>query len=152
MASSGGTVMENFIAHTLADVDLQNDATLNDDGSLIYPVAANEMIHWLLYGFYTAGAGGIQAAMSGPAAFTKLNYSVNLDITGATKVTSAVAAAWDVTAAQAAASAGCVRIAGHLHNGVNAGNVVFRWAQNVANGANTTIHEGSALLVWRISM
>lgn len=151
MARTGGLLKEIYVVDCSADVDLANDGTLNDDGYLKYDLQAGDDVHWELYAFYNAGAGGIQAGMSGPAGFTKLYYSVNLDISGATKVTSALAGAWDVVAAQAAASTGLIRIIGHLHNGVNAGDLVFRWAQNVSNAANTTIYEGSSLILYRYS-
>lgn len=148
MAGTGYT-KELFIKDKPADVDLINDAVLNDDVDLVYPIAADEDIHFEIWAFYTAGAGGIQVAMSGPAGFTHLHYSANLDISGATKVTSAVATAWDVTVVKAAGSSGMVRIIGHVHNGINAGSLVFRWAQNASNPADTTVHQGSTIKVIR---
>lgn len=144
-----GALYEFYIVDKSVSITLQNDNTLNDDTHLTYPLAANEDIDWELTAFYNAGAGGIQCAMSGPAGYTALHYSANLDISGATKVTSAIATAWDVTVAQAAASSGLVRIHGHLHNGANAGTLVFRWAQNTSNVAATIIEEGSSLKVIR---
>ena len=143
-----GNVFEHYIVDTSADVDLANDNTLNDDAYLIYPVAASEDVHFDLYAFYIAIAGGIKAAMSGPAGFTSLNYSVNIESAGAVKVTSNVAQAWDVTAVDGAGQ-GLIKIHGHLHNGVNAGNLVFRWCQNVSHANLTTIYEGSSMRIIR---
>lgn len=149
MAGTGGNLKELYIICKTTQIDLNNDNVLNDDSDLFYSVFANELIHFQVEAYYVAGAGGIQAAMSGPAAYTALNYSASLDIAGATKVTSNVATAWDVTVTQAAGSQGLVRISGYLHNGANAANLVFRWAQNTSNGANTSVYQGSRLKVFR---
>lgn len=149
MADDGSTVLAQTIIFTASDVDLINDNTLNDDASLTYVMAADEHIFFEIYAHYIAGAGGIQAAINGPAGFIHLHYSANLDISGATKVSSNVADAYDAVVAQAAASQGQVRIQGAVHNGATPGNLVFRWAQNASNGANTTIHEDSVMRITR---
>ena len=146
----GGCIREICIIDKSADENLVNDAVLNNDSEISYPLVANDDIHWELYAFFNAGVGGIQCAMSGPAAPTALHYSVNLDIAGANKVTSNVAVAWDTVALNAAASSGAIRIVGLVHNAANVGNLVFRWAQNAANPANTTIYQGSYLRIWRV--
>ncbi len=148
MAGREGNMLEHYIVDTSADVNLANDNTLNNDGSLLYPMFAQDDIDFRITAYYLAGAGGIQAAMSGPAGFTALNYNVNIASAGAAKVTSNVAQAWDVTAADGAGQ-GLITIFGHVNNGVNAGDLVFRWAQNVSNAANTTIYRGSSLVIIR---
>lgn len=149
MAGLGNTILETYLLETLLDIDLINDNTLNDDAYLKYPMAVNEHIFFEIYAHYIAGAGGIQAAISGPAGFTHLHYSANLDVSGATKVTSNLATAYDTVVLLAAASQGQVRIVGSVTNGATPGDLVFRWCQNTSNGANTTIHTDSVMRVTR---
>lgn len=144
-------IYETEIVDKVNDENTANDATLNDDSDLKFAMKANEVYSFEVYAHYIAGAGGIQCAMSGPAGFTKLHYSANLDVAGATKVSSNLATAWDVTVLLAGASQGMVRIIGNVHNGATPGNLVFRWAQNASNPANTTIHEDSWIRVNRLA-
>lgn len=149
MPGTGSTVLENIIFETSVDITLQNDNVLNDDSSLHYTMAAEEQILFEIYAHYLAGAGGIQCAMNGPAGFAHLHYSANLDVSGATKVTSNTAEAYDVTVSDGAGQ-GMVRLIGSVHNGATPGNLVFRWAQNVSNPANTVIHQDSWMRITRI--
>lgn len=150
MPGTGSSIREMIIVEKTADVDLINDNVLNDDAELKVSIAANEEMFFEVYAHYVAGAGGIKAAMSGPAGYEHLHYSANLDVSGATKVTSNLASAWDDIVNLASGSEGMVRITGMVHNGGNAGILVFRWAQNTSNGANTTIHQDSIIRVSRI--
>lgn len=149
MSARQGNVLEYFLKDKSADTDLASDNTLNDDADLVYPMLANDDIHFEVWAFFTCDAGGIQVAMSGPAGFSHLHYSANLDISGSVKVTSNIGTAWDVTAVRTTSAQGMVRIVGHVHNGATPGDLVFRWAQNTSNVASTTIHQGSTIKVVR---
>jgi hypothetical protein len=149
MAGTGSTIREMIMFETEIDVDLASDNTLNDDAYLSCPMAANEELAFEVYAHYLAGAGGIQCAMNGPAGFTHLHYSANLDVSGAVKVSSNIAEAYQVTVTDGAGQ-GMTRIIGMVHNGATPGNLVFQWAQNVSNPANTTIHQDSWMRITRI--
>jgi len=148
--STGGNIYEIDIVEKSVDVDLASDNTLNDDADLKIAIKANEEFIFEIYAHYIAGAGGIRAAMSGPAGYIHLHYSANLDVAGATKVSSNLATAWDVVVTDGAGE-GQVRIIGSVSNGATPGDLVFRWAQNTSNIANTTIHQDSWARFTRIS-
>lgn len=149
MPGTGSTISEIIIFKTSFDITLQNDNVLHDDSSLHYPMAADEQIIFEVYAHYLAGVGGIQCAMNGPAGFAHLHYSANLDVSGATKVSSNIAEAYDIIVSDGAGQ-GMTRIIGMVHNGATSGNLVFRWAQNVSNPANTIIHQDSWMRITRI--
>lgn len=125
-----------------------NDATLNDDPHLQIPIAVNEILVFELCAFWTAGAGGIQVAFNGPAAPTNLRYVIALE--GAGSMTTQSVAAWDTVVAIAGADNGFVSGWLSVENGVNAGNVIVRWAQQAANAANTTLQRGSWFRSYRL--
>jgi len=49
----------------------------------------------------------------------------------------------DVICLSASANGGIVRMDGIIHNGANAGNFNFRWAQNTSTALNTSVLSGS---------
>ncbi len=144
-----GNIKEHFIVARVADDTIANSVALADDDTLLYPIFASEKVFFQVYILYTALAGGIRVAMSGPAGSTDLHYLVCLDVTGTTVSNSALGTAWDTYAALAGASTGLIRITGHLENGATPGNLVFRFAQSTSNANVTTIHRGGTLLVSR---
>jgi len=150
MPSTGSYEREILSIRKPIDESVANDNTLNDDGALLLPVAAGEIVHFQVNAYWLAGAGGIRVAFNGPAAFTNLRYCISLYGAGGANVVAGAVAAWDSIAAGGANDNGTILGCGCLENGANAGNVIFRWAQNNINVANTTVYRGSHLRMIRV--
>jgi len=150
MGSHGGYVSEILLVNKTADQNLINDASLNDDPDLTIPIAAGENMFVEFFVHYQALAGGIRASVNGPAAATHLHYTVKI-ATGVGLDTSNVETVFDQPTVKAGATQGFITITLGVHNGVNAGNIVFRWAQNGADANNTTVHEDSYVRAMRLS-
>lgn len=150
MGSHGGYVQENMLIRKPADENTANDAVLNDDDTLILPIAANEILIVHVHAFWIAGAGGIQAGFNGPAGTTNIRYCISLYAQGGGSSVAGAVAAWDSVCSGGVNDNGTIMGCLCVENGANAGNIIFRWAQNGANANNTTIYRGSSMVAQRV--
>jgi hypothetical protein len=121
-------------------------ATLADDDTLKFAVAANTKYRFKVVVFFDTGAtGDFKYALSCPASPSLVRVQRDHILPGAT--TRVVAVDQACTASTAAAGTGTnggfVSMEGVFHNGANAGTVAFQWAQNTSDGTNTTVLAGS---------
>ena len=154
LTSSGASSAPSFAAVAsgmslkvkTADVSISSDATLNDDASLLFAVAANEK--WQFEGlivFASGSAPDFQFAFTGPAgsvgAYTAHIYADAGTALLAAEVADALGSAIPVLVASSANH--MIRFWGAIANGGNAGNLTFQWAQNSSVASSTTVHAGS---------
>lgn len=139
-----------------ADQTKNTDAVLADDAALLFPVLANTKYAFRMRVFFdTTAAADFKYAIAGPAAPTLARIVHKaIDPTALTTLgtTSAVAAVGSTAlAAGAGTTGGYIEIEGIWHNGANAGNVSFQWAQNTSNGSDTIVRAGSYVEVKQLS-
>ena len=139
----GGTVNQKTVIKT-ANETVTNNATLQDDDQLFFPIAANEK--WAFRFVLQANAPAtpdIKFAVTAPG--------------GATCTVGVL----DAEGAVAVGNLGCgvssglivgnttndvYEVVGTVVNGATPGNVTLQWAQNTANGAGSVVYAGSYLL------
>jgi len=116
------------------------------DPDLIVALLANTKYIIRGQGFVTEGGGGFVGHFSGPASPTNLqimHYGIDA---GATSFSSSIVKQDIVYGVDLIASGNCVfRFEAIVHNGVNAGNFTFDWAQLGTNAAATILYAGSYL-------
>jgi len=126
------------------DETIVSSTTLQDDDELKFTATANKTYSGIFLIFYqTAGAPDIKYALSIPTGATATSGTTGWHAAdnGATD---------DFTSSKVVASAATVsifEIPFKVEMGSTAGEVVFQWAQNVSNAANTTVQRGSYLIV-----
>jgi len=151
MPGTGSSIKESSLILKPASTVLANDNTVNDDPHLLFPIASSETLSFVFSVIYDAGAGGMRVTLNGPAGFVTLAYSLHLvNDVGNTILSGNQSAAWGAEIVLAGAHFGLALAYLYVVNGVNAGNVVFQWAQQVANPANTVVRLGSRLHVSRL--
>lgn len=123
-----------------ADESVTSSTTLQDDDTLQLAVSANTKYAMRMTVYGSFGAGAVKWRITGPTSPTYVtivsHFWSNADIQYSAFQSS------DVT------DGGTNTFYTHhivLHNGANAGTVKFTWAQNVSNGAASTIKAGSTL-------
>jgi len=131
----------------ISDETTNTDTTLSDDAVLKFPVIANTK-YWFEFTIHydTPTAADFKYDINGPAAPTLLDIVTRSLAPGATAdvITRQTAFAFtSLVITETSGTRGFIRISGLLHNGANAGTVVFRWAQNTSNGSNTTVRASS---------
>jgi hypothetical protein len=131
--------------------------TLTDDATLKFTVAANTKYRFRFRVFYTTDTDAdfkLQAA--GPAAPTMITYTLIAfapgsgigggSIAGAIALTQGTAFGVPLALTETGGSVdGAIHVDGILHNGANAGTVVFQWAQNTSDAGGTIVRAGSYL-------
>lgn len=132
-----------------ADETRTNTTTLADDSSLKMSMAANTKYVFRTQIFFNAAATpDLKWRHSGPASPTSISITRRQIIAGGTSIgTIAEDTAYSALDIAVAASGGVgiIWIEGVIANGANAGDFVFRWAQNTSDAAATTILAGSWL-------
>lgn len=131
-----------------ADVTITSDDSLNEDAALQFAVAAATKYHFRFVIFFdTAAAADFKYDVNGPASPDVVSIHTRSVAPAATAyggIATQTAFGFGPTAITAASgTAGVILIDGILHNGANAGTVVFRWAQNTSNGGSTIVRAGS---------
>jgi len=134
------------------DETIQSDTTLDADAALVFPMLANTK--YAVRGFVlfdTGATGDFKWRHAGPAAPTLVRIHrrgiIGAGTADATILVDLAYSAADVALA-GAAGAGMVMFEGIIHNGANAGNFQFQWAQNASEAVDTTVRAGS-YLEWR---
>ena len=122
-----------------ADESVTSSATLQDDNFLLFPVAANEI--WQFEGLLRHESIGIDLKLTftGPSGAVGSFGMIEGD---ANQAAAAVLGSTVVLTINGNGET-FSRFWGGIHNGSNAGNLQFEWAQNVSNGNPTIIRAGS---------
>jgi len=137
-----------------ADQSVVSSIVLVDDSELSFPIGANEK--WdveLRIPFNLAGvASGARFAVNGPAAPTNVRLNAAL-YNGTGIIAVATITVFDAPLAGGLAAIGdfLAKIEGSVENGPNAGNLVFRFAQNVSSPAAITIKRGAVMKMTQVS-
>ena len=131
----------------LVDETTNTDTTLSDDDTLKFPVLAN-VDYWFKFVVHydTPTAADFKFNVGGPASPTLVDIISKALAPGASALALSQETAFAFTAivlTETSGTRGYIEIEGVLINGSNAGDVVFRWAQNSSNGSNTTVKAGS---------
>lgn len=152
--SSNGVIP--VVLYKTADESVAN-TTLQDDDHLLFAIAANEIwvIQYHLFVTNAANTGDLKMDVTGPTAADVIRYG-NLGLALGTTSTEASARAQARADAGALASGiaasgtvaeNYVLMAAYVDNGVNAGNVTLRWAQQTTDGTNATVVKAGSFLV-----
>jgi hypothetical protein len=126
------------------------NATLAADSALLFAMAANT--RYFVRGevfFDTTANGDFKWRHAGPASPTLVRILRRWVVPAATAfagiaVDQAYSAA-DLAVLSASTNGGYIALEGVIHNGANAGNFEFRWAQNTSDPGNTIVRAGSYL-------
>lgn len=124
-----------------------NNSTTYQNSSLTFSVAANTKYHFKGVAFIDTGAtADYKFQFTGPASPTVLRISTASIAAGATaytniRIETAFAQSRAVTGT--GTNGGYVEFEGILHNGANAGSVMFQWGQNALEAVNTILRAGS---------
>jgi hypothetical protein len=134
----------------IADQNRTGTTTLADDDTLLVRVAANQQ--FIIRGkvfFDTIAAGDFKYGFSIPASPTLVRIRRLDCVAGGTPAFRAVDVANVATQSLAGTgtTGGYVEFVYLLHNGANAGNWAFQWAQDTSDGSNTTVRAGSYIEV-----
>ncbi len=126
-----------------------SDNTLNNDSVLLFAVSASLLYAFRFIIFYdTPAAADFQFTLTVPAGYTLVRWEYNV-VTPAAGSFSPVGCNTASGTVQNAPGTGTiggyVEINGILENGVNVGNVTFRWAQLTSTASNTSVLLGSFL-------
>ena len=131
-----------------ADETITSDNTLDDDAILKFAMAANTKYTFRARIFFdTTAAADFKYRHAGPASPTLVRVHRREVIAGGTAdTTSTVDVAYsaaDISLAGAGTTGGYIELDGTIHNGANAGDFTFQWAQNMSDASNTTVRAGS---------
>jgi len=130
----------------------RNNNTLASDPDLLFPMAANTSYTFTITVYVQASAAGdFKSRVTGPAAPTSVFLSqTGFGTTGMT-LSNRIAQAYDSTDLVQTHSSNFVMrwiINGTVNNGVNAGDLVFQWAQNTTAAGNPTLVLAGSTLEW----
>ena len=146
----GSSVKETVIIKKLSDETINNSAALQDDNELVVYLVANEYYAFEVNMLLDVNTGGFKAEINGPAK-NFLGYGGM----GA-MLTSVMASYYDsnynlevVALAPGGPVQGFAVMKGVIRL-TTAGNLIVRWAQNVAVANNSILKAGSYMMVWRI--
>lgn len=127
-----------------------SDTTLADVTGLSVALEANKNYHVKVLLFLSTGAGGIKAALNGPAGFTSLHYMVQTVKTSGIG-NAGLQTAYDAATGESSGNLISLEIHGTIINGGTAGNLVARAAQNSSNVASSDILRDSFIRVEEIT-
>ena len=132
----------------IADQQKISSTTIGADDSLKITLAANTKYSIRLKVFFTTAATpDFKYRVSGPAAPVLIRRFITRAVGGGVPAMVAIGTAYD-TADVALAGSGNEGIIDEeiiVHNGANAGDFVFQWAQNTSNAAATIVRGGSSI-------
>lgn len=128
------------------DETINTDTTVTADSALLFAVAANTKYRFRVLAFFSTGATpGFKFSILGPSTPTlfKARNQFGNDSTGLNN--SAVTTSYysGVAVVGAGGGGGFALVEAVLHNGANAGNIEFGWAQNTSDAGSTTVLAGS---------
>lgn len=149
--NAAGTAFEAFTPSSASvitkikasDQAITNDATVNDDNDLSFPIAASESWAFTIFLYVESGTTpDFKYAFTVPAgAVITHGYNASQD-----EVATITVGTGEVqVACGASPSVDFILIKGTVINSTNAGTVQFRWSQATSNGTSTTVKKGSSL-------
>lgn len=131
-----------------ADETTASDTVLSAS-SLSFAVEANKKYHFRMKVYYnTPTAADFKFDVIGPASPTVARLAIRTLAPGASaygNILLHTALGTDITITETSGTGGFIEVDGLLHNGVNAGTIDFRWAQNTSDLGTSTIYAGSYL-------
>ncbi len=135
----------------LADEDLENSSTLQDDDELVLPMEANKTYQIdLLIITFTDAAPDFQFAFTGPTG-CKISIGVIAGDGGTTMTNSYKTGTTTTPAISVIRVSGqgnqIIHIKGSVRVAGSAGDFKLRWAQNTSNAFTTTVVEGSYMKI-----
>jgi hypothetical protein len=138
-----------------ADETKVSDAVTADDTVLKFTADANGKYKFQLQVvFTTVAAADFKFQFTGPASPDLVVFRRDSNPAGTNTTTQSFEEAYfstDVSLTSASSGSGQVRIYGVIHNGVNAGTIAFRWAQNTSNAGSTIVRAGSYLSYTKVA-
>jgi len=148
---STGTDLAYHRAWTLvlktADETINTDSALSADSALKFTMLANTKYSFRAVIYYTTNAlADFKWRHVGPAVPTKVTIRRIHFVPAGTSPAHAVDTAYssaDVAMLAASGTEGYIEMNGMIHNGANAGDFEFHWAQNTGHASDTTVYGGS---------
>lgn len=132
-----------------SDEAITEDTDLSDDFVLQFGVKANKTYVFCAEVFYdTPAAADFKYDVNGPGSPTLVRIETKSRAPGATEIVASGQTAFAFgpnTITTASATPGWIGLSGFVQNGVNAGTVSIRWAQNSSSASATTVRAGSFL-------
>lgn len=144
VASGGGS---HWTTVTQAENATVNNSTAYQNSSLTFNVAANTKYHFRGMAFIDTGAtADAKMQFTGPASPTVLRIrtaTINAGATSFGNIRVETAFSQSRAMAGTGTNGAYVEFYGILHNGANAGSVMFQWGANALEAVNTTLRAGS---------
>ena len=147
--------MSNISSHTATDarftivkkgVDevVNNSNVYQNDDELLFQVAANEQVNFLLFLYFSSAAAAdikwkltLPAGASGTAQYMLGAVINSIDLSGINADGTGIA------------NKLCLMIIGHINTAATPGQVTLQWAQNTADASDTKVYAGSQVVVYR---
>lgn len=129
-----------------ADETINTDTTVTADSALLFAVAANTKYRFRVLAFFSTGATpGFKFSILGPSSPTlfKARNQYGNDSNGMNGSVITTSYYSGVAVGGAGGGGGFALVEAVLHNGANAGNIEFGWAQNTSDAGSTTVLAGS---------
>jgi len=127
----------------LVDQTLNNDATLQNDDEIFFPVIANHRYSFMFFIHYESSAvADLRSSFVAPVGTAPDGFA-EVAQNGA-----ALADFGAVSFQNGTTSPLGVILFGFIETGANAGNLQYQWAQGAAEVSNTTVHAGTTLMVY----
>lgn len=151
--ATGGAVPK--IVVKTADEIVNNSAVLQNDDHLLLALAVNELWVFEFSLFYDSGTTpDIKFALTIPAGATINRTASGNDAGGSIRNDSTTFTASGDVSSHDGQNVGVIRhtsLRGWVKCGATPGNLQLQWAQNTANGSDTTLHANSYLMAWKVA-
>jgi hypothetical protein len=148
--ASGGVVP--LLVRKASNEIVNNSSVLQNDDELKFAVAASEVVTFIMLIWSQSNTTpDIKFDIVGPAGST-VNWSIRGEGTGAAVVPgSSVQTGGTPIGMLGNGDRRHVMIEGFIANGATPGDLQLQWAQNTANGSDTTVFANSAIIAWRMA-
>lgn len=152
--SVGGAGQRAIVVRSV-DEAITSDATVNADGNLTYPLAANARYHIEVFGNIQGTAGDFKTSWTVPAGATGTRYCMGPEVASTDRTNSngtfrAESFATEVPYGLNGAAGHAIREAGVVTT-TSAGTWTWNRSQNTSNAAATTVMAGTYAIIERIS-
>lgn len=149
-AGGGGGGGDWTLVMKTTDESVQSDTTLSNDTDLKFTMSANTKyaVRGKIYVTYNSTM-FFKSAWAGPASPTLVRIHYAQVLTGGSApFQETVATSLTTLTNFSSGSSGMIEFDAIIHNGANAGDFTFQWAQIVSTAVNCTVNAGS-WLEWR---
>ncbi len=133
-----------YVVRKTANTVISSDDTLNDDPHLLLPMLASEIYVFQLHALIVQASGTPEFLYDFAVPASATGWKYNHGGTIETDLTTDVALAHTADTHR-------LSINGYVANSTNAGNLQWRWSQQVSTAADTTVLAGSHLIAWRVA-